>query len=221
MGAAVSGVVLAPAAAWAVDEQPSDQIAEAEPAPDRITHIAVSPLQALPGGLVHVTGECTLKGRAATLVGVYLNKVVFDNNYVDFALDVPIDGATGRIDADIAIPSDASPGTYRVGWMCSMFDMGFGGDDIDSEPVHFTVLDSGIPTPTPEPEPSVAVPSAPPAPSTSNSTPTSTPTSTTSEDELAATGSSSTVAAGIATMIALAGAAMLLLRRTRRTKPGA
>lgn len=177
-----------------------------DPAPDRITHITVSPLEALPGGQVHVTGECTYKGTPATSVLLSLVSRVADD-YRGF--DGPIDAATGLIDAEVTIPHDVPPGMYEFGWMCVLSDMAFGAND---EKVLFTILDPG--TNSAEP-----TPTATPTPQQTAATPIS-PTTTAAADELADTGASTSSGLIATAGLAVAGFAALLTHRLRsRRRP--
>lgn len=179
--------------------------AQPDPAPDMVTELTVSPLEAFPGGTVHVTGTCTYRGYAATRVHAFFTSedkwVVYDS------VHVPIDPVTGHIDADIVVPRDARPGPHTFGWMCVEDDMVYGwGDD---QPV-FTILDPGPgaqPTPTPSVEPSAAPFASGPTAGSGNA-------ARDGVDELAATGTRETLPALAALgALAAAGAAILALSR--------
>ncbi|WP_426516227.1 LPXTG cell wall anchor domain-containing protein [Diaminobutyricibacter sp. McL0618] len=204
VGAAAIGALVVAAPAHALEEPAtSSSTAEAsDPAPDRVTHISVSPLQALPGGQVHVTGECTYKGNPATLVLLSLMSREEDKLR---GFDGPIDAVTGLIDADVTIPHDVPPGIHEFHWMCSLSDMAFGADD---EKVLFTVLDPG--TKSLEPTPTAT----PPAELTA----TTEAAATNSTDELADTGSSVAIPAIAGISLGLAGGTAVLVQR-RRNRP--
>lgn len=136
---------------------PSTELSDSVPAEgrveydDRVTEITVSPLEAFPGGTVHVTGICTLWGFAATDVYLFFRAV--DGTIPTTGAIVPIDSDTGLIDADVIVPADAHPGPNTLGWMCLADDMAFGGDD---EPIPFTVLGPAPTDPPTTPPPGSA-----------------------------------------------------------------
>ena len=145
-GASMLVAALAGPAASAT-QLPSPELSDSVPAEgrveydDRVTEITVSPLEAFPGGTVHVTGICTLWGFAATDV---LITFVSSENMLTSAY-VPVDSDTGLIDADVIVPADLQPGPHTLGWMCAADDMAFGAHD---ERIPFMVLGS-VPTDPP------------------------------------------------------------------------
>lgn len=132
--------------------------------------LTVAPLEAFPGGVVAVTGECVggQYGWASfSLSNSSSGKSVW--------FDLPMEVETGRIDTEVTIPSETIPGVYRLSWMCGEGDALYPDEGY---PVTFTVLDPGTaPTPTPPPT------SLPPKTSKNTGTTKSTPHRTSSPSE--------------------------------------
>lgn len=185
----------------------ADMMPELEAAPDMVTELTVSPLEAFPGGTVHVTGMCTFRGHAATGVYAFFNS---EDKWVTYgSVHVPIDPVSGRIDADIAVPRNARPGPHTFDWMCVEDDMVYGAADV--QPV-FTILDPGPgtqPTRTPSVEPSAAPIASGPTAGSGNA-------ASDGADELAATGTRETLPA-LAALGALAATGAAILAHSRLT----
>lgn len=184
---------------------------------NRVGHLTMSRLEALPGDTVHVTGECRFLDQAATDVALVLNYENLEEVYYgpDFS-EVPIDDTTGEIDADITLSEDVPPGPYLLSWMCSLDDQAFAGSD---SPIPFTVLGTATPSPTPTQTPSPAQsPTATEPPSVTQAplvAAENTPASP-DQDELAETGipdSISQTAATLSTGALAAGTVLTLLAR--------
>jgi hypothetical protein len=181
--------------------------------PDRVTEISVSPLEAFPGGTVHVTGTCTLWGFAAT--GVFLFIQHSDPSVYSTTVSVPIDRDTGVIDADVIVPVETQPGQSTLHWMCTADDMAFGAD---MEPIPFMVLG----------DPTIHPPTTPlPGPTEEGGTvdPTALASSSDTAETLADTGASDSTPAALAvaalttTGAAAVGLAAVSRRRMARSRP--
>lgn len=195
----------------------ADQVpgATATPVPDPAPgerwggNLTVSPLEALPGGTAHVSGECQFFGHGGTGGAIFFRIRSQNLSKTAFFLADP---ATPAIDLDITVPADLPPGVVDLSWACYADDQVFAWS---IEDVPFTVLDPG-PRPLTTPAPSTA-PLNLAQPST-----TAPETSAPRRDELAETGS--LVPGGplaVAALIALAGgaassAALLRFRAGRR-----
>lgn len=172
--------------------------------PDRVGEITVSPLEAFPGGTIHVTGTCTLWGFAATRVYLFIKNS--DTSIPFTGVMVPIDPNTGLIDADVVLPLETHPGQSSLGWMCVADDMAFAAE---KERIPFLVL--GTPSTNP---------ATPPAGQTGSGGSVDVATSPESADTLAATGfADSTVAViGVAGIAATGAAAVCLSFVSRRRR---
>lgn len=169
---------------------------------DRVAEITATPLEARPGDTIHVTGTCTYHDNPATEAGLYFLSA--DRNHLAGA-DVPVDPATGRIDADVVVPDDATPGQNDLGWSCLLDDMVFGWDG--EEIVWFTVLG---PEPKPTGTPIASVSPVEPTPTTAPAPGTS--------DQLAETGPADHTIPLITALAAMAAGSLLLRRMTRRPR---
>jgi hypothetical protein len=210
-----SGAALADEPTPVVSAQPSE-FAPPEgrtDVPDRVTEIRVSPLEASPGGTVHVTGTCTLWGFAATHVSLLF--VSAEPSANSTSVSVPIDRDTGVIDADIVVPMETHPGPGRVSWLCAADDMAFGAD---MEPIPFMVLG----------DPTIHPPTTPlPGPTEEGGTvdPTALASSSDTAETLADTGASDSTPAALAvaalttTGAAAVGLAAVSRRRMARSRP--
>lgn len=185
---------------------PSDGEPTAAPRADRIAEITVSPMEALPGGTLHVTGTCTFHGHGATEAFLALGDQDGDSS---FFIDLSADPISGDIDADVTVPEDTPPGAYDLFWMCALDDMVFGVSEFRP----FTVLtpDSPVPTATPPAELAATVPTPTPSPSVAS-------TAKPNSAELAATGLPTLTPALVAVGLLAAIGAMSLVfsRRTIR-----
>lgn len=174
---------------------PEDELAYLD---DRVAEITVTPLEGRPGDTIHVTGTCTYRDNPATGAGLSFRPA--DRELYGAWADVPVDPAAGRIDADVVVPEDATPGRNDLGWMCELDDMVFGWDA--EEIVWFTVLE-------PEPKPTAA-PTA-----TVEPTQQAEPASWYS-NQLAETGTPDQTIPLITGLSALGGGSLLLLRRASK-----
>lgn len=210
IGAVTLGSLFVTPASYAVEEVPSQQMEERySPAPPPaesrpIDEFSASARDALPGEVVRLAGRCT----PAVCIQIEFDPVGggVDGAFYGFT---GYDPETGKFDVEFTIPQVATPGDYRLSFR-----------GINDEHTYtffvpdfvFAVLDPAAPIP-----PAVLPPERPPVEqdtfiATENVAP---------RAELAATGSPLAASAAVATALALAGAAMLILRRTRTAKPSA
>ncbi|GAB3586675.1 hypothetical protein GCM10027406_37240 [Leifsonia lichenia] len=201
--------VAMPAHADQVPGAPPEEVPGSWEGIEYVEEITVSPLEALPGGRLHVVGESTRS------MGISLDfRPVATAWLGGFSIDIPFDKATGRFDVDIVVPVDATPGDYGVVMHSRYLDMMFA---TEVEGVTFTVLDPGTAPPTSEPTdsstqtPAVLPPVPPPVEEVQE------PALATAgvTDELAATGAPPIATVAALASVAIGGGAAVLVHRHR------